>query len=244
MERVRIIIYPIRQWPMIQNVIEFQAPLEFGKRAKIMKILADGKILLIFGPGDNAHWAGADDNQEADFMGPDPQWAQEIVGNSNTTFMVVCPRRFQVLRIHKCVLLKYVPCFALTENKKGVIIVGGPEVRIVNLDTGGFSVSFVRPWDARHHAHVTCIMPVLDDELLFIATTTTSYWYNMEDDIDVISLWDEELISTLEYKRSLCGASQTLFKSNCGAHVLLASSGEPYLKSISVDSLEWEKPQA
>lgn len=87
---------------MLQNVIEFQAPLDFGQRAKKMKIMDDGKILLIFGPSDNAHWTEGDNLEFHDYdpiLNP-PVWAQEIFANSNTTFMVVCPRRFQVLRTH------------------------------------------------------------------------------------------------------------------------------------------------
>jgi hypothetical protein len=49
---------------MFRKVLRFQAHLDYGSRAKKMKIIADGKILLIFGPGDNAHWAGSDDNLE------------------------------------------------------------------------------------------------------------------------------------------------------------------------------------
>jgi hypothetical protein len=198
MGRVRLIIYLIRQWPMPQNAIEFQAPLDFGQRAKKMKIMADGKILLIFGPSDNAHWTGGDNLDQWDELHVPPLWAQEIVGNSNTTFMVVCPRRFQVLRTHRCVFTKYVPCFALTGNRKSVIIAGSGGIRILRLDTGKFSFSVVRPCQVRYRSPINFTLPVLDDNLLFTATIEENHFQGMEDYMDLISLWDEELISTLE----------------------------------------------
>lgn len=67
------------------------------------------------------------------------------------------------------------------------------------MDTGKFSFSLVRPWEERYKSPINFIMPVLDDKLLFIATSNDddNYW-NLENYIDVISLWEGELISTLE----------------------------------------------
>jgi hypothetical protein len=112
--------------------------------------------------------------------------------------MVVCPQRFQVLRTRWCLFNEYVPCFALTGNKESVKIANNGEIRVVHLDTGKFSFSVVRPWEVRNRSPINFTLPVLDNKLLFTAITEENHYQVIEDYVDLISLCDEYLISTLE----------------------------------------------